>query len=100
MSRGRLRIMARRSNRPSKSRSSNSTNRQDMNSSFQKRLDIAAQGIDKLPSRAYTDAENRRWAERQLAEVMAEFSLTRDEALAQAQEHAPTIGGWLTQEVR
>lgn len=71
-----------------------------MNRSFQRRLDKTAQGIDKLPPRIYTDAENRQWAEARLTEMMAEFDLSRDEALAAAREHAPTIAEWLMQEVR
>ena len=91
--------MARRNHRPSKSHSSNLANWQEMNRSFQRRLDKAAKGVEKLPVSAYTDAENREWAEQQLVEMMAEFNLTRSEALAQAQVHAPPIAGWLKQEV-
>ena len=70
-----------------------------MNKAFQRRLDKAAQGVEKLPPRTYTDAENREWAEQQMVEMMAEFNLTRDEALAAAREHAPLIAEWLMQEV-
>ena len=69
-----------------------------MNKAFHRRLERAAQGIDKLPPRVYTMAENREWAEARLAEMMAEVHLTRDEALAVAQEHAPTIAEWRKQE--
>lgn len=71
-----------------------------MNKSLQRRLDRAAQGVEKLPPRIYTPIENRQWAERQLAEVMAEFKLSRAEAMEGCKEHAPTIAEWLTQEVR
>ena len=36
--------------------------------------------------------------EQQLAEVMAEFKLSRDQAMESCKEHAPTIAEWLTQE--
>jgi hypothetical protein len=62
-----------------------------MNRSFQKRLDKAVQGVEKLPASAYTEAENQEWAEAQLAELMRGHRLSRKRALALAQEHAPTI---------
>jgi hypothetical protein len=68
-----------------------------MNKAFQRRLDKAAQGVEKLPLRIYTMAENRQWAEPQLAEVMAEFKLSRAQALKLAKEHAPMIAEWLRQ---
>jgi hypothetical protein len=92
--------MARRSNHPSKSRSSNSTNRQDMNKPFQRRLNRIEQGIDKLPPRAYTNAENCEWAKARLAELMQEFNLSRAEAIGLAKQYAPLIAEWVIQEVR
>jgi hypothetical protein len=68
-----------------------------MNKSFQRRLDKVAQGIAGLPPRAYTVAENRAWAEAQLAEMMQEHSLSRAEAPAYAQEHAPMLFEMLIQ---
>lgn len=71
-----------------------------MNKSLHRRLDRAAQGAEKLPPRVYTPAENREWAEQQIAEMMRDHRLSRNRAIALAQEHAPTIAAWLTQEVR
>jgi hypothetical protein len=68
-----------------------------MNRSFQRRLNRAAQGLDKLPPMAYTNAENREWAEAQLAEFMRDHRVSRKRALALAQEHAPTIYRMLMQ---
>jgi hypothetical protein len=67
-----------------------------MNKTFHRRLEKAAQIVERLPSRPRTEAENRAWAEQQIAEMMKEFKLTRDQALELAREHAPTIAGWLT----
>lgn len=39
--------------------------------------------------------ENRAWAEQQLAEMMREFNLTREAAIALAKENAPTVAEWL-----
>lgn len=69
-----------------------------MNKSFQRRLNRAAQGVEQLPARAYTDAENHEWAEAQLAEFMRDHQVSRKRALALAQEHAPTIYEMLMQE--
>ena len=66
-----------------------------MNKAFQRRLDKVAQGIARLPPRTYTEAENRAWAEQQLAEMMQEHNLSRAEALALAKEHAPTLAEML-----
>jgi hypothetical protein len=69
-----------------------------MNRSFQNRLVRAAHGIARLPQRAYTDAENRQWAERIIAEIMEEHNLSREEALGVVREYAPTVAEWLRQE--
>src|SRR5690349_4005610 len=72
-----------------------STNSADMNRSFQRRLDKVAQGINKLPPRIYTSAENRQWAEQRLVEMMADFKLSRAQALEICKAHAPTMAEWL-----
>ena len=68
-----------------------------MNRSFQRRLNKAAQGIDKLSPKIYTLAENREWAEVQLAEMMRDHRWSRERALALAKAHAPTIYEMLRQ---
>lgn len=65
-----------------------------MISSFQRRLDKAGQGAARLPERRYAEDENRQRAEQQIAELMEEFNLSRDEALTLAKEHAPLIASW------
>jgi len=66
-----------------------------LNTSFQKRPDKAARGVENLPAKTYTLAEQRAGAEPQIAEMMKEFNLTRGQSIEQAREHAPTIAGWL-----
>ena len=70
-----------------------------MNRSLPRRLDKAAHDIARLPQRAYTDAENRQWAEQIIAEIMEEHNLSREEALGVVREYAPTVAEWLRQEV-
>jgi hypothetical protein len=51
--------------------------------------------MDKLPPKVYTMVENHQWAEARLAELMAEFHVTRDEVINITQAHAPAMAEWL-----
>ena len=63
---------------------------------------VAGTAVDKArllkgESTAITETKlnNSRWAERQIQEIMREFSMSREEALALAKEKAPTFASML-----
>ena len=60
----------------------------------QRRLDKAVQRVKQLPLKRSTEAEDRKWAEEQLAELMNEFKLSRGAALTLAKAHAPLLAQW------
>lgn len=65
-----------------------------MSSNLNRRLDKLATQVAALPH-VIAKEENRKWAERQLDEIMQEYQLARSEAIELAKEHAPTLAGYL-----
>jgi hypothetical protein len=51
-----------------------------------------AQGLNRIVP---VKEDDKSWAERQLAGLMEEFNLSREEALEIAKTHAPTIYRWV-----
>jgi len=65
-----------------------------MSSNLKRRLDRVETKVAALPH-IVTKEEDRKWAERQLDELMEEYQLSRDEAIKCAKQHAPTLAGFL-----
>ncbi|HST19786.1 MAG TPA: hypothetical protein VLR90_01605 [Blastocatellia bacterium] len=65
-----------------------------MSSILKRRLDKVATQVAALPH-VVTKEENRKWAERQIDDIMQEYRLTRSKAIELAKEHAPTVAEFL-----